>query len=136
MTQLFRFPDVAARHPDVESWLADHDDALGALARHWFGVMRECGDDIRETLHDGQPTACVEDAAFAYVDAFTRHVNVGFFEGAELPDPSGLLQGTGKSMRHVKLRPGEDVDAAALHALIADARADMRARVDAEAAAR
>jgi hypothetical protein len=37
---------------------------------------------------------------------FTAHVNVGFFRGAELSDPNGLLQGTGKFMRHVKLRPG------------------------------
>ncbi|MEI9965905.1 MAG: DUF1801 domain-containing protein [Caulobacteraceae bacterium] len=53
-------------------------------------------------MHDGHPTACVGDAAFAYVDAFRAHVNVGFFHGAALDDPAGLLEGTGKRMRHVK----------------------------------
>jgi hypothetical protein len=35
--------------------------------------MRECGDDVRELLHDHHPTACVEDAAFAYADVFRDH---------------------------------------------------------------
>ena len=61
--------------------------------------MRNCGDDVREVLHDGHPTACVADAAFAYVNAFKAHVNVGFFRGAEIVDPDGLLEGTGKFMR-------------------------------------
>lgn len=91
--------------------------------------MRACGNDVRELLHDGHPTACAGDAAFGYVNAFTAHVNVGFFKGAELPDPAGLLQGTGKAMRHVKLKPGEPVNAAALHALIEAAHADMRRRL-------
>ena len=94
--------------------------------------MRGCGDDVRELLHDGHPTACVGDAAFGYVAAFTAHVNVGFFRGAELADPGGLLQGTGKLMRHVKLRPGESVDAQALAQLIRVAYADMKARDAAE----
>ena len=80
--------------------------------------MRQCGDDVRELLHDGHPTACVGDAAFGYVNAFTAHVNVGFFLGAHLADPAGLLEGSGKNMRHVKLRPGTEVDRVALGALI------------------
>jgi hypothetical protein len=54
-------------------------------------------------LHDGHPTACVAEAAFAYVDTFKAHVNVGFFCGAELADPKGMLEGSGKLMRHVKI---------------------------------
>ena len=91
--------------------------------------MRACGEDVRELLHDGWPTACVEDAAFAYTSVHATHVNVGFYRGAELPDPAGLLQGTGKRMRHVKLRLAGDVDAAALRELIAAAYRDIRARL-------
>jgi hypothetical protein len=103
--------------------------ALGAIARRWFEVMRGCGDDVRELLHDGHPTACVADAAFAYVNAFTAHVNVGFFHGAGLADPARLLEGRGKFMRHVKLRPERDVDAGALTELIQSAYADIRRRL-------
>lgn len=124
-----RFPTAVRRDPAVDAWLREHDGELGALAKRWFEVARACGPDVRELLHDGQPTACVGDAAFAYVDAFRAHVNVGFYLGAELADPARLLQGTGKFMRHVKLRPGEPLDVAALTALLEVAYADMQRRV-------
>ncbi len=132
MNPLLRFPTSVHRDPDIEAWFRDHSDELGAIAKRWFEVLRACGDDVQELLHDGHPTACVADAAFAYVNAFTAHVNVGFFRGAELPDPHGLLEGTGKRMRHVKLRPEAEVDAAALSELIRTAYTDMKGRLAAE----
>lgn len=128
MSQVLRFPSAIRREPAIEHWMQAHKGELGAISRRWFEVMRGCGDDVCELLHDGHPTACVGDAAFAYVNAFTAHVNVGFIRGAELPDPDGLLQGTGKFMRHVKLRPGDEVDAGALRALIEAAYLDMQRR--------
>ena len=118
MTQLMRFPSAVERDPAIETWMRAHPGALGAIAKRWFEHMRACGDDVRELLHDGHPTACVADAAFGYVNAFTAHVNVGFFLGARLADPARLLEGTGKNMRHVKLRPGAEIDRQALAALI------------------
>jgi hypothetical protein len=109
--------------------MKEHADELGAIAQYWFAVMRGCGDDVRELMHDGYPTACVADAAFAYVGAFRAHVNVGFFRGAELPDPHRLLEGTGKFMRHVKLRPEGDVDSTALSELIRTSYTDMKVRL-------
>jgi hypothetical protein len=132
MRALLRFDKTTKRHPAVELWLDEHQGPLGELARSWFEVIRQSGDDVMEVLHDGQPTACVNGAAFAYVDAFTSHVNVGFFQGAELPDPEGLLEGTGKFMRHVKLRPDVEVDTAALWALIDAAYTDVKTRLTAE----
>jgi hypothetical protein len=134
MTQLFRFPTAVKRDPAIDLWMHDHAGPLGTIAQRWFQVMRQCGNDVRELLHDGHPTACVGDAAFAYVNAFTAHVNVnvGFFRGAELPDPHGLLEGTGKFMRHVKLRPDRDINAAALTKLIETAYIDMQRRLKAE----
>ena len=133
MSQLFRLPGAVKRDPAIDIWLHEQPEELGAIARRWFEVLRGCGDDVREVIHDDQPTACVGDAAFAYVDAFTAHVNVGFFRGAALPDPDRLLEGTGRFMRHVKLRPGSEVEAAALMKLIATAYRDMQRRVAGEA---
>ena len=132
MSQLFRFPTSVKRDPAIEIWMREHTGELGQIAKHWFGIMRACGADVREVLHDGHPTACVTDAAFAYVNAFKAHVNVGFFRGASLADPHRLLEGTGKFMRHVKLSPERGLDATALSSLIATAYADMKARVQAE----
>jgi hypothetical protein len=123
-----RFPTTVKREPPIERWMREHSGDLGKIAPRWFEVMRACGDDVRELLHDGHPTACVGDAAFAYVNAFKAHVNVGFFRGAELADPRRLLEGTGKFMRHVKLRPEGEVDAAALKKLIEAAYRDMKGR--------
>jgi hypothetical protein len=132
MSQLFRFPGALRRDPAIEAWMHEHSGALGAIAQRWFEVMRVSGGDVRELLHDGHPTACVGDAAFAYVNSFKTHVNVGFFRGAEIADPEGLLEGTGRFMRHVKLRPECDVDATALMKLIETAYADMKERLQAE----
>ena len=129
MSQLMRFPNAIKRDPAIEIWMREHADDLGSIAKRWFGVMRVCGDDVRELLHDGHPTACVGDAAFAYVNAFKTHVNVGFFRGAEIVDPPRLLEGTGKFMRHVKLGPGRDVDFDALTKLISAAYIDMKERL-------
>ena len=132
MNQLFRFSSSVRRDPAISVWMEEHSGELGAIARHWFDVIRNCGNDVRELLHDGHPTACVGDAAFAYVNAFKGHVNVGFFRGAELVDPAGLLEGDGKYMRHVKLRPDGDLDATALIELIESAYTDMKRRLEAE----
>jgi hypothetical protein len=133
MSRLLRFSGAVKHDPAIERWMKAHRGELGAIAQHWFGVMRRCGDDVRELLHDGHPTACIADAGFGYVNAFKDHVNVGFFRGAEIADPHGLLEGTGRFMRHVKLRPGCDFNAAALTKLIEVAYADMQKRVRAEA---
>ena len=131
-SMLMRFPSSMRRDPAIEVWMREQPDELAAIAHRWFEVMRNCGADVRELIHDDQPTACVGDVAFAYVDAFTAHVNVGFFRGAEIDDPQALLEGTGKFMRHVKLRPDRDVDATALKKLVETAYADMRRRLQAQ----
>jgi hypothetical protein len=131
-SRLFRLSNPVQRDPAIAVWMNENPDELAAIARYWFDVLRDCGDDVREVMHDDQPTACVGDAAFAYVDAFTSHVNVGFFHGAQLADPAGLLAGSGKRMRHVKLHPGREVNAAALRELIGAAYADIRGRLAAE----
>ena len=129
-TDLLRFNGAVERDPAIEIWLREHAGELGAIAREWFEVMRGCGDEVRETLHDGCPVACLGDAPFGYVNVFSSHVNVGFFHGAALRDPARLLQGSGKFMRHVKLRAGAAIDAAALRGLIEVAYLDIKARVE------
>ncbi|HEY7764812.1 MAG TPA: DUF1801 domain-containing protein, partial [Aestuariivirgaceae bacterium] len=132
MSQLLRFTGSVQRDRAVDRWMTEQSGELAAIAKRWFEVMRGCGGDVRELLHDGHPTACVNGAAFAYVNAFRAHVNVGFFRGAELADPAGLLEGTGRFMRHVKLRPSREVDASALTGLIRTAYTDIKRRLEAE----
>ncbi|MFO0817996.1 MAG: DUF1801 domain-containing protein [Pirellulales bacterium] len=136
MISLLRFNGTSLHDPAIDAWLASRPPELGALATEWFAEIRRCGSAVHEVMHDGCPTGCVEDAGFAYVNVFTKHVNVGFFQGASLPDPTGLLQGSGKYMRHVKLHPGVAYDAQALRALVTAAYSDIVTKLAREATAR
>jgi hypothetical protein len=129
-TELLRFNGAVERDPAIDAWMKEHSGELGAIARKWFEVMRKCGDEVRELLHDGCPVACLGDAPFGYVNVFTSHVNVGFFHGGALPDPAGLLEGSGKFMRHVKLRLGSATNDKALRELIDASYSDIKARVE------
>jgi hypothetical protein len=128
--RLLRFDGAVEHDLAIDAWLNQRQVELGAIARQWFDVMRKCGDEVRELVHDGCPVACLGDAPFGYVNVFTAHVNVGFFHGSSLPDPGHLLEGTGKSMRHVKLKPASNANAAALNRLIEEAYQDIKARVE------
>jgi hypothetical protein len=129
MNGLFRFAAAVRHQPAIDEWLSGEPHELFALAREWFTQFRKCGKDVRELIHDGCPVACVGDAAFGYVNVFKHHVNVGFFDGASLHDPQGLLEGSGKRMRHVKVRPRDAVDARALQNLIKLAYVDMKGAI-------
>lgn len=129
MNDLMLFPGAMTRDPAIDVWFSDAGNPLRLMVQPWYEKMRACGDDIRELIHDFCPTACVGQAAFAYVNAFSQHANIGFYQGASLADPSGLLQGTGKRMRHVKLHWGHPVDDDAVAALIIAAYDDMCARL-------
>jgi hypothetical protein len=129
MEAIFRIAPSLKRDAAVAAWFEDEPPELRSIARKWFAEMRKCGDDVGELVHDGCPVACIGDAPFAYVNAFSAHVNVGFFYGFALADPAGLLDGSGKRMRHVKLKPGAEHDAAALRKLIRAAHADLERRL-------
>lgn len=129
MDKLFRLSGSVRHEPAIDVWLNEQAPDLGAIARRWFARMRECGDEVSELLHDGCPVACFGDLPFAYVNVFKTHVNVGFFQGVDLRDPKRLLEGNGKRMRHVKIRPGQEPDSAALGALIAEAYGDIKSRL-------
>jgi hypothetical protein len=63
---------------------------------------------------------------YAYIMAQSTYVNLGFYQGTALPDPAGLLEGTGKKLRHVKVRTAAETDAPALRDLVAAAVAERR----------
>ena len=116
----------------MEQWFIDAPHELRTIAQTWFQKMRRCASDVVELMHDGCPVACIDDAPFAYVNSFRSHVNVGFFHGAPLADPAGLLQGGGIRMRHVKLSPGLQMNDAALSDLITAAYLDVCLRLGGE----
>lgn len=132
MSNLFKLTGSQRHQPAVDEWLSGEPHELFCIARHWFSCIRKCGDDVQELIHDGCPVACVRDAAFAYVNVFSAHVNIGFFTGAMLDDPAQLLQGSGKRMRHIKLKPGHEISSQAVESLIIAAYQDIQCRIEQE----
>ncbi|MEQ9405080.1 MAG: DUF1801 domain-containing protein [Cyclobacteriaceae bacterium] len=126
MDPLFKLASKHIQAMDLEPWLEQKSEVLRPIARKWFTSIMKCGNDIQEVFHDGCPVACIEDTPFAYVNTFKEHVNLGFFYGADLPDERDLLEGSGKRMRHVKLRPEETIDERALIQLIHFAYQDIK----------
>lgn len=124
---------VHGRPPDVANWLAGcRPVELWDLAEVRLQAWPATGPDVHACLHDGHPTVCVQGIALGYINAFSTHVNVGFFHGSTLPDPDKLLLGNGRFMRHVKLTPSPGFDRFtrdALRHLMHAAYLDLKVRV-------
>ena len=107
---------LASGIPPSMRWIKERAGELGDIAQRWFEVkLRQCvRDEVRELLHDGCPVACLGDAPFGYVNVFTAHVNVGFAHAAQrCRIRLACWKASGKSMRHVKLKPATATNAEA-----------------------
>ena len=62
--ELLRFNGAVEHDPAIDRWMKQHAGDLGAIAHEWFEVMRNCGDEVRELVHDGCPVACLGDVPF------------------------------------------------------------------------
>jgi hypothetical protein len=69
---------------------------------------------------------------YAYVAPQTKRVNLGFYYGASLTDPAGLLEGTGKALRHVKVRALSEAGNEVLRQLLEEALAERRSALGRE----
>ena len=132
MEKLLRYIGKDIQDIRFESWLNQKPIQLHAMAEKWFEVIKTCGDDVQPIFHDGYPMGCVDHVPFAYLNVFSAHVNVGFFYGAFLRDKVGLLEGSGKRMRHVKLFPDVQENDKAIRALIEAAYIDIHNRLNQE----
>ena len=63
---------------------------------------------------------------YVYILPYKSWVNLGFYKGADLPDPDNLLEGTGKKLRHIKIRSLADADDPKLRPLIEAALAERK----------
>lgn len=63
---------------------------------------------------------------YVYILPHAKWINLGFYKGADLPDPTGLLEGTGAKMRHVKIRDEASCQNPAIRDLLIAALAERR----------
>jgi len=82
-------------------------------------IVRSAAPGAKEVAYRGwRVIAYVGDSTFCYIAPLRNGANIGFHQGVSLPDPNKLLDGTGKNLRHVKIRSPQDLRAGALKALV------------------
>ena len=98
-----------SRNKNVDSWISEHDPALRQIAEALRGIILGADPELRESIKWGNPI-CERRGRICYLSATEKYVSLGFFNGASLTDLEGRIEGTGKRMRHVKVRALEDID--------------------------
>ena len=94
---------------DVESWFSGHDPALSRICDALRAVILDADPGLRESIKWGNPTY-EKKGKVCYLAAGKGYVSLGFFDGASLTDPTGRIEGTGKRMRHLKVRAMGEID--------------------------
>jgi hypothetical protein len=101
----------------LDDYIRSLKDWRGATLIELRKLVRQAAPECAESIKWGQPVFD-HNGPFAHMKAFKSHVNFGFWRGAELANPKGILKGTGSRMRHVELRSLADIDAPALQSMV------------------
>jgi hypothetical protein len=115
----------------AEEFFSDYSPKVEAIALRARDLIFSLLPDATEHVDTGNKVVAygtggrMKGMVF-YISAHKAHANIGLF-GADLPDPNGIMEGTGKRLRHVKLRSPEDVDRPALRSLLETAIAHQPA---------
>jgi hypothetical protein len=126
--------DLAFRYgsADVAEWLQRLSAGDRDIVTILRGIISQVAPDAHETVYHGALGYGPTDSGFdriLYISVFNDHINLGLFYGAGLPDPDGLLRGSGKQMRHVKLTSPQSLPVPAIRQLLELAWPDGLARV-------
>jgi len=124
----YRYRGTVTHDPAIDAYVRSVKGELGALVARLVALVRSNVPSHDELRVHGAPQFCVRGEPFCYVVGYAKHVNLGFCEGAGLSDPEGLLEGTGKTMRHVKIRPGSEFPGKTLSQMVQEAARHVRAR--------
>ena len=129
-------PQAPPPLPDYMRFLAPFESRITKLALATRKLVLEEAPDSIELIYDaynavatgfgftGRPSEC-----FIHIAVYAKWVNLGFHRGSELEDPKGVLQGTGRLIRHIRISEPEDLAEPAVRAFVkqAIARAKRRA---------
>jgi hypothetical protein len=109
---------------EFEMILTDFDPAIQSLARETRGLIYAVLPQVVEIVWTTQKIAGYGTGPkkmsehFSWIAPAKKHITFGFYYGAELPDPEKLLEGTGKLLRHVKIKSSDDLKKPAVRQLL------------------
>jgi hypothetical protein len=118
-----------AQKAAFEAMIAQHSPEVQVLAKAARDAILHAMPDVVESVWEKQGTASYGTGPkkmsehFTYFTFAKKHLTFGFYYGADLPDPFGLLEGSGKTMRSVKIALEEQLESAAFRALLTRATA-------------
>jgi hypothetical protein len=121
-----RYKGTVPRDPRIDAYARSVPGPMGTTIARLTALVRRTVPSHDEALVHGSPWFCIGGMPFCYLVGHSKHVNLGFCDGVALPDPEGLLEGTGKTMRHVKVRPEKGAPLTALSQLIASSARRVR----------
>ena len=104
-----------------EDWLEGVEPRLRPLATELRRMFLEAAPDLRESIKWGNPCFEKKLRVFYIASQGDRYVTLGLWQGAMIPNPEGLIEGTGKRMRHVKIRSAEELEEPAVGRIIRQA---------------
>lgn len=93
----------------VDGYIAGLENWQAEIVSQVRGIILQVAPEAGESIKWAQPVYD-SNGPFAYIKAFKKAVNFGFWRGVNLDDPKGILQGSGEKMRHVKLVSLGDID--------------------------
>ena len=109
------------RYATFDDYLADQSRKNQPLIRKLRGFVKRAAPQLEESVKWGNGVWVKGKAPVSYVYSAPDHVQFGFFRGAQLKDPKGLLRGKGAYVRHVRIEKLSDFDAKGVQALLKQA---------------
>ena len=106
---------------DTDRWFQSGSDDQCELLTELRAIVLATGKDIDEAIKWQRPVYSNGGTMFCYLHRSKNHVTLGFHQGASLDDPDELLEGTGKAMRHIKVRDRSDIRKRAIKSLLKQA---------------
>jgi hypothetical protein len=113
---------VATARRTVDDYVSEIPDPIRAVAMALRDAVRAAAPEAKESIKWGQPVY-ESNGPFAALKAYPRWVTLTFWRGAALADPSRRLEGDGDRMRHARYASVDEVDRAAVEALVKAAMA-------------
>jgi hypothetical protein len=113
---------MKSKHPaDHDEYLREKNLGLQEVATRLRGLVKKSVPKVKEGVNPWHIPIFESNGPICYYMAGKNHITLGFIRGTSLPDPEGLLEGTGKNLRHVKIKSVDDLNRKGLSELLKSA---------------
>src|ERR1039457_1801710 len=113
---------MKSKHPAThDEYLRDKNLGLREGANRLRALVKKAVPKAKESINPWHVPIFESNGPICYYMAGKNHITLGFIRGTSLPDPEGLLEGTGKNLRHVKIKSVNDLNRIGLRDLLKSA---------------